>query len=256
MEFRPCIDIHNGRVKQIVGSSLADKGDYAAENFVAEAGASFYSDLYYRLGIKGGHVIMLNPAGSPYYEATRAQALSALSAHPGFLQIGGGITAENAAAFLSAGASHIIVTSYVFKDGAIRYDRLKRLAEAVGKKHIVLDLSCKKTDRGYRIVTDRWQNITDVAVTSRLLSELSLYCDEYLIHAVDVEGKCRGIEEELVTLLGEYDGVPITYAGGVGSFADLQKLKDLGRSRVNVTIGSALDLFGGTMPLAEVLARL
>lgn len=253
MEFRPCIDIHNGKVKQIVGGSLADSGDYARENFVSEADAAYFSDLYYGLGIRGGHVILLNPISSPYYESTKQQALRALSRHPGLLQAGGGITADNAASFLDAGASHVIVTSYVFREGRIDYDRLGLLEKKVGKGHIVLDLSCKKIDDEYRIVTDRWQNMTDTAVTAALLDKLSKHCDEYLIHAVDVEGKCHGIETELVKQLAEYNGLPLTYAGGVGSFSDLEKLKTLGKSRINVTIGSALDLFGGSMALSEVL---
>ena len=253
MEFRPCIDIHNGKVKQIVGGSLADAGDYAKENFICDADAAYFSDLYFKLGIHGGHVIMLNSVSSPYYESTKHQALSALSRHPGFLQIGGGITADNASEFLSAGASHVIVTSYVFREGRIDYDRLKLLASTVGREHIVLDLSCRRVNDEYHIVTDRWQNITDTIVTPSLLAELSEYCDEYLIHAVDVEGKCHGIEKELVSSLSEYSGLPLTYAGGVGSFSDLNELKELGKNKLNVTIGSALDLFGGTMPLAEVL---
>lgn len=253
MEFRPCIDIHNGKVKQIVGGSLADTGDYAKENFVCEADAAYFSDLYYNLGIRGGHVIMLNSVSSPHYEATKSQALSALSLHPGFLQIGGGINADNAAAFLNAGASHVIVTSYVFHEGHIDYERLRLLKSAVGREHIVLDLSCKKINDGYRIVTDRWQNITDTVVTPSLLDELSCYCDEYLIHAVDVEGKCHGIEKELVTSLSEYTGLPLTYAGGVGSFSDLKELNVLGKNKINVTIGSALDLFGGSLSLDKVL---
>lgn len=253
MEFRPCIDIHNGKVKQIVGGSLADKNDFAKENFISDADAAYFSDLYYKLGISGGHVIMLNAADSPYYEATRQQAISALSRHPGLLQAGGGITADNAADFLNAGASHVIITSYVFKNGIIHYDRLNKLVEKVGRQHIVLDLSCKKAADGYHIVTDRWQNMTDVIVTPDLLDKLSCCCDEYLIHAVDVEGKCNGIEEELVSLLADYDGIPLTYAGGIGSFNDLNRLRLLGRSRINVTIGSALDLFGGSMALTEVL---
>lgn len=253
MEFRPCIDIHNGCVKQIVGGSLADKGDFAKENFVAKADAAYFSDLYFNLGIHGGHVILLNSASSPYYEATKKQAFLALSRHPGFLQAGGGITADNAYDFLDAGASHVIVTSYVFRNGLIDYERLNLLKKKVGREHIVLDLSCKKTNDGYKIVTDRWQKMTDTVVSLTLLDELSSYCDEYLIHAVDVEGKCHGIETELVSQLALYDGLPLTYAGGVGSFDDLAQLKTIGKSRINVTIGSALDLFGGNMPLKEVL---
>ena len=253
MEFRPCIDIHNGKVKQIVGGSLKDAGNQAVENFVSTQDAAFYADLYKKEGIRGGHIILLNAKDSEFYEATRAQALLALQEYPDGLQIGGGITAENAAEFLEAGASHVIVTSYVFKDGKIHYDRLEKLKAAVGKEHLVLDLSCRKRDGKYYIVTDRWQNFTDEEVTLSLLDQLKDYCDEFLIHAVDVEGKASGIEEELAAMLGSWGRIPITYAGGVVSFEDLRKLKELGKNRLNVTIGSALDLFGGPMVYEAVL---
>ena len=256
MEFRPCIDIHNGKVKQIVGGSLQDAGDQARENFVSEQDAAFFARLYKEAGIRGGHIILLNARDSAYYERTRAQAVSALAEYPRGLQVGGGITAENAGEFLDAGASHVIVTSYVFRDGKIRYDRLRELQAAVGKEHLVLDLSCRKREDGYCIVTDRWQVFTEEKVCVPLLEELCSYCDEFLIHAVDVEGKKCGIEEELVGLLGAWGKIPITYAGGVGGFSDLQRLKEIGRNRLNVTIGSALDLFGGTMEFERVLAYL
>ena len=247
MEFRPCIDIHNGKVKQIVGATLEDDGDAAAENFVSERGADFFANFYRDEGLYGGHVILLNKKDSPYYEATRAQALSALRAFPGGLQVGGGITAENAAEFLDAGASHVIVTSYVFKDGEINYDNLEKLVAAVGKEHIVLDLSCKKKHNNYYIVTDRWQNYTKEQVTPELLERLSAYCDEFLIHAADVEGQQAGVDEELLSILAEYNGIPVTYAGGVGSYDDILDVKQFGGGRINLTIGSALDLFGGTL---------
>lgn len=253
MEFRPCIDIHNGQVKQIVGSSLVDKNDKAVENFVASADAAYYAKLYREKGLKGGHVILLNPESSPYYEQTKAQAVSALGAYRGGLQVGGGIHAENAALFLEAGASHVIVTSYVFYDGHIHMERLDRLCQTVGREHLVLDLSCRRRGDDYYIVTDRWQKFTKETVTLALLDKLSQYADEFLIHAVDVEGKANGIERDLAALLGEWGKLPITYAGGVGSFADLQLLRELGRGRLNVTIGSALDLFGGDMQFEKVL---
>lgn len=253
MEFRPCIDIHNGKVKQIVGGSLQDKNNQAEENFVAEKDASFYAALYRDAGIKGGHIILLNAADSEYYEATKKQALWALSTYPGGLQVGGGITPDNAEQFLKAGASHVIVTSYVFKDGRIHYDRLEELVKAVGREHLVLDVSCKKTDKGYLVVTDRWQRLTEEVVDYGLLNRLSAYCDEFLIHAVDVEGKAEGIEEELAKLLGKWQSIPITYAGGVHSYEDLQLLKRLGNNRLNVTVGSALDLFGGNLSWEKVV---
>ncbi len=253
MEFRPCIDIHNGQVKQIVGGSLKDAGDAAQENFVATQDAAFFANLYKNAGLKGGHIILLNPVSSEYYEATKAQAMAALKAYPGGLQIGGGITPENAGEYLEAGASQVIVTSYVFHDGKIDYGRLEQLVETVGKEHLVLDLSCKKIGDEYRIVTDRWQKVTQEVVTYELMDRLAEYCSEFLIHAVDVEGKASGIEQELVTMLGQWGKLPVTYAGGVHSYEDLELLKTLGQNKLHVTIGSALDLFGGCMKWEEVL---
>ena len=254
MRFRPCIDIHNGKVKQIVGGSLKDQGDQAAENFVAEQDAAWYAALYQEKKLSGGHVILLNPESSPYYEATKAQAMKALAVWPGGLQIGGGIHDENAEEFLRAGASQVIVTSFVFKDGQFKEENLNRLVHAVGKEQLVLDLSCRKKDDAYYIVTDRWQKFTDVRLTPAILDELSGSCAEFLIHAVDVEGKASGIEKELAEILGSWGKIPVTYAGGVGSFDDLRDLKKLGQNHLDVTIGSALDLFGGQMKFEEVLA--
>ena len=253
MKFRPCIDIHNGQVKQIVGGSLCDAGNRAEENFVSEQTAAFFANLYKDNGLKGGHIILLNPVSSEFYAKTKAQALEALKAYPGGLQIGGGITPQNAKEYLDAGASHVIVTSYVFKDGRLHYDRLKEMVRAVSKEHLVLDLSCRKKNECYYIVTDRWQKYTDVVLDEINIRELSKYCDELLIHAVDVEGKASGIEKNVAKLLGEHCEIPATYAGGVHSFEDLAELKTLGKGKVDVTIGSALDLFGGNMKFEEVL---
>ena len=253
MKFRPCIDIHNGKVKQIVGGSLKDAGDQAAENFVSSQDAAFYARLYQSYGLSGGHIILLNPPSSDYYEATLHQALLALQAWPGGMQVGGGITAENAETFLNAGASHVIVTSYVFRNGRISWENLEKLTAATGREHLVLDLSCRKKDGRYYIVTDRWQTFTDVVLDAAVLRELSSLCSEFLIHAVDVEGKASGIETELVRLLSGLDCFPITYAGGVGSYQDLRLLKEEGRNRLDVTIGSALDLFGGPLEFQKVL---
>ncbi|MBS5190699.1 MAG: phosphoribosylformimino-5-aminoimidazole carboxamide ribotide isomerase [Lachnospiraceae bacterium] len=253
MEFRPCIDIHNGKVKQIVGGTLKDQGDLAAENFVSEQDAPFYAKLYQSYGIRGGHIILLNGKDSPHYEATKLQALAALQVYPGGLQVGGGITAENAHEFLRAGASHVIVTSYVFRDGKVDYERLEKLVQAVGKEHLVLDLSCRKKDGAYYIVTDRWQKFTEERVTVELLDRLYQYADEFLIHAVDVEGKASGIERELVELLGSWNRIPVTYAGGIGSFQNLEELAEWGQHHLNYTIGSALDLFDGNMKFEDVL---
>ena len=253
MEFRPCIDIHNGQVKQIVGGSLKDLNNGATENFVAKQDASFYARLYREKGIRGGHVILLNPPSSEFYEKTKEQALMALMEYPGGLQLGGNVTPLNAEEYLKAGASHVIVTSYVFKDGRVHYERLEEMCRAVGKEHLVLDVSCRKTEGGYRVVTDRWQKTTQEVVSYNLLDRLSAYCDEFLVHAVDVEGKADGIEKELAGILGRWGKIPVTYAGGVHNFEDLRLLKELGKNRLNVTIGSALDLFGGSMRFEEVL---
>lgn len=256
MEFRPCIDIHNGKVKQIVGGSLRDEAGAADENFVSEYDAAFYAAFYKERNITGGHIIMLNTPDSECFQATKAQALEALRVYPQGLQVGGGITAENAMEYIGEGASHVIVTSYVFQAGQIQYDHLKKIKELVGRDRLVLDLSCRIKNGSYYIVTDRWQKYTEVCINRGTLEELSAYCSEFLIHAVDVEGKAEGIENGLVELLGEWSGIPITYAGGVHSYDDLSQLKELGRNRINVTIGSALDLFGGKLKFDEVLELL
>lgn len=253
MKFRPCIDIHNGKVKQIIGGSLTDQKAFAKENFVSDEGAEFFASLYKKKELKGGHIILLNPEGTDYYQKDIIQAKRALQAYEGGLQIGGGMNAENAKRFIEYGASHIIVTSYVFQDGVIHYDRLKKMVDAIGKQRLVLDLSCRKKENQYYIVTNRWQNFTKEVLTIETLKRLSSYCDEFLIHAVDVEGKANGIEKEVVTLLGEFGERQTTYAGGVSDFDDLSTLKRLGKDKVDVTIGSALNLFGGTMNFEEVL---
>ena len=204
MKFRPCIDIHNGNVKQIVGGSLSDKNNYAVDNFVSEYDGAYYGKLYKSYGLTGGHIIILNPAGSEFYNADLEQAYSALSAFEGGLQIGGGINDQNAAHFVDKGASHVIVTSFVFKNGVVNFDNLNRLVKSVGKSRLVLDLSCRKRDGKYYVVTDRWQKFTDIEMNSQTLEMFSEYCDEFLIHAVDTEGKAKGIEPQIAKIMGEY----------------------------------------------------
>lgn len=253
MRFRPCIDIHNGQVKQIVGGSLRDVKEQAKENFVSTQDAAFYARLYAENHLQGGHVILLNAANSPYYEETKKQALLALRTYPGGLMVGGGIHPENAEEFLDAGASQVIVTSYVFHDGKIDMDRLEKMLKAVGREHLVLDLSAKKVDGSYHIMTERWQNASEEILNLELMDQLTAYSSEYLIHAVDVEGKANGIEKELVSMLGQWGKLPMTYAGGVHNYEDLSLLKELGQNHLDVTIGSALDLFGGSMQWERVL---
>lgn len=252
MKFRPCIDIHNGNVKQIVGGSLSDKNNYAVDNFVSEYDGAYYGKLYKSYGLAGGHIIILNPVGSEFYNADLEQAYSALSAFEGGLQIGGGINDQNAAHFLDKGASHVIVTSFVFKNGVVNFDNLNRLVKSVGKSRLVLDLSCRKRDGKYYVVTDRWQKFTDIEMNSQTLEMFSEYCDEFLIHAVDTEGKAKGIEPQIAKIMGEYCTIPSTYAGGNSSFEDLDTLKELGKGKIDFTIGSALDIFGGNMNFEKV----
>lgn len=247
MKFRPCIDLRQGKVVQIVGSTLKDKAqDEIVTNFESRDTPDWFADLYRKDGLTGGHVIALGPGNTD-------AALSALTAYPGGLQVGGGITPDNAAQFLDAGASHVIVTSYVFSKGCMDMDRLKALVAAVGKERLVLDLSCRSRDGQFWIVTDRWQNFTQAAVTPETLEDLSRFCDEFLVHGVDVEGKMQGIQADLVTLLGEHSPIPVTYAGGASRFSDLDRVKQLGHNRVDLTIGSALDIFGGEIPYRDVV---
>jgi phosphoribosylformimino-5-aminoimidazole carboxamide ribotide isomerase len=237
--FRPCIDLHEGKVKQIVGGSL--NGDPAAlrTHFVSERPARWFAELYRRDDLRGGHVIMLGPGNE------RA-AREALAAFPGGMQIGGGISIDNARSFLDAGASHVIVTSWIFREGQLEEGRLRQLTAALGKERLALDLSCRRKEGDYFVVTDRWQKFTGVKVEERTLRELARWCDEFLVHAVDVEGLCRGVDLELVERLGRGSPIPVTYAGGARALRDLEEVARAGAGRVDLTIGSALDIFGGS----------
>ncbi len=247
-KFRPCIDLRHGRVVQIVGGTLRDDGRDSAEiNFQTERSPADFARIYRNDDLPGGHVIALGPGNQD-------AALTALRAWPGGLQMGGGITPDNAHLYLNAGASHVIVTSYVFHDGIVAMDRLQTLIDAVGRKRLVLDLSCRRRDDQFWVVTDRWQRFTRTVVNADTLGRLADYCDEFLVHGVDVEGKRQGIETELVQLLGNCAPCPITYAGGVKTWADLDAVRDLGRGCIDLTIGSALDIFGGVLPYRKVVS--
>ncbi len=247
MKFRPCIDLHHGKVVQIVGGSLNEQNQASMRtNFVSEKEPADYARLYRDAGLSGGHVIAL---GAGNEEA----ALAALRAWPGGMQYGGGVNPANASMFLDAGASHVIVTSYVFSAGHIDYSKLAQLVKAVGRERLVLDLSCRKRDGHYYVVTERWQQFTDEKVDLDLLKKLARSCAEFLVHGVDVEGLRQGIQEDLIVLLSQHTPCPITYAGGVHHLADLDLVKKLGRGRVDLTIGSALDIFGGEVPFSAVL---
>lgn len=240
--FRPCIDLHEGQVKQIVGGTLGGAG--LRTNFVAEKSAAWFAELYRRDGLRGGHVIQLG-------SGNEAAARAALAAFPGGLHLGGGVNAQNARGWLDAGASHVIVTSWVFREGRVDWNRLNELVQAIGKERLVLDLSCRRRGEDYFVVTDRWQKFTELAVNAATLQRFSAHCAEFLVHAVDVEGLCRGIDRELVEKLGQGTPLPLTYAGGANSLADLAEVTRLGQGRVDLTIGSALDIFGGSVSYAD-----
>lgn len=250
MRFRPCIDLHNGKVVQIVGGTLADKkGKQPVLNFESIKSSRDFAEIYKLDNLTGGHVICLGPGNQD-------AMIDAVSAYPGGLQAGGGITPDNALRFLDAGASHVIVTSYVFSAGKVDMDRLKLLVKAVGKERLVLDISCRRRGDEFWIVTDRWQTFTDVTVNPETLARLSGFCDEFLVHGVDVEGKMQGIEVELVEMLGRHSTIPVTYAGGVSTMADIDTVNRLGKGRVDFTVGSALDLFGGTLPYGALIKKM
>jgi len=247
MRFRPCIDLHNGKVVQIVGGSLDDKQQASLRtNFTTDRSPADFALLYRDASLRGGHVIALGKGNDD-------AAIAALSAWPGGMQYGGGVTPDNARRYLDAGASHVIVTSYVFSAGRIDFDKLARLVSTVGKERLVLDLSCRKRDGHFHVVTDRWQTFTEERVDAVLLQRLAQFCDEFLVHGVDVEGLRQGIQEDLIVLLGDCSPCAATYAGGVHRLADLEQVKHLGKGHVDLTIGSALDIFGGDVPFSAVL---
>ena len=236
--FRPCIDLHEGKVKQIVGGTLGEAGQ-PRTNFVSDRSAAWFAELYRRDGLSGGHVVMLGPGNE-------TEARAALAAFPSGLQVGGGINVQNARGWLDAGASHVIITSWVFRGGRLDWDRLKELVNVIGKHRLVLDLSCRRRGKDYVVVTDRWRKFTDLVISPDTLQKLAAFCDEFLVHAADVEGLCRGIDRELVEKLGRWTPIPTTYAGGANSLSDLEAVTQLGQGKIDLTIGSALDIFGGS----------
>jgi len=246
--FRPCIDLHKGKVKQIVGGTLSDSEEKLIENYVSEKPPKYYANLFKKHGLKGGHVIMLGPGNE---EA----AIEALNEYPKGLQVGGGINPDNAKFYIEQGASHVIVTSYVFNNGKIDFDKLEKLLNSIPKENLVLDLSCRKKGDSYFVVTDRWQKFTDFKLNEKNLELLSKYCDEFLVHGVDVEGKKQGIELELVEKLAKWSKIPVTYAGGIRTFEDINMINKIGKGLIHYTVGSALDLFGGNLNYEEIVNK-
>ncbi len=240
MKFRPCIDLHNGVVKQIVGGTLTDSGEKLVTNFKSPFRSGFYALKFRQDNLRGGHVIMLDPD-----PLNAAAAVDALESWPNAFQLGGGLNPDNAPGWIDRGAAAIIVTSYVFRDGHVDMDNLREMVASVGSERLVLDLSCRKRDGRYYIVTDRWQKFTDVEITHANLDMLSSYCSEFLIHAADIEGLSGGMDTDLVGLLSTWDGISITYAGGISSMDDVCLLRDLSGGKLDFTVGSALDLYGG-----------
>ncbi len=242
-KFRPCVDLHDGQVKQIVGGTLRD-GASPIENFVSSRPPSWFASKYAADGLSGGHVIKLGPGND-------GAAKEALAAFPGGMQIGGGISAENAPYWLDCGASHVIITSWLFStDGTLLPDRLKQIRKAVGADRLVIDLSCRRVSKendapAWCVAMDRWQKLTNVPVSEHTLSMLADFAAEFLVHAADVEGLCGGIDHELVSMLGRWGELPITYAGGAASMEDVQSVEAASLGKVDVTVGSALDIFGG-----------
>ncbi len=237
-KFRPCIDLHNGSVKQIVGGTLNDTSE-PVTNFVAENSAAWFAEMYKNDQLSGGHIIKLGPGNE---EA----ALAALAAYPNGLQIGGGITAENAQTYIDAGASHVIVTSSIFTNKELDFKKLEQLVAVVGKERLILDLSCRKVGDSWFVATDRWQTITTTEINKETLKMLEAFSQEFLIHAADVEGLQQGIDQELVRFLGQICSIPITYAGGARTLEDLKIVHELSNGLIDLTIGSALDIFGGS----------
>ncbi|PVV02043.1 hypothetical protein BB560_003515, partial [Smittium megazygosporum] len=226
-KFRPCIDLHSGVVKQIVGGTLTESNETLLENYVSSKDPSFYAELYKKHNLTGGHIIKLGPGNE---EAAK----SALFAWPGGMQIGGGITLENAQSWIDLGASKVIVTSSLFKNKKFDLEKLVLFEKAIGKDRLVVDLSCRRVSDGWVVAMDKWQTKTDLMINRESISLISQYCSELLIHAADVEGLCKGIDTDLVKFLGEITPIPTTYAGGI---EDLAIVNTLSNGKIDLTIG-------------------
>jgi phosphoribosylformimino-5-aminoimidazole carboxamide ribotide isomerase len=248
MKFRPCIDIHNGKVKQIIGSTLSQDTAEAEENFVATESAAYFAEMFKRDNLSGGHVIMLGPGNE-------TEAISCLKVFPNGLQVGGGINKTNALDYLQAGASHVIVSSAIFKDGLLDIAEVKKISEITGKPRLVIDLSCKFMRNSYFVAINKWNTVTEFEITKGNLDILAAYCDEFLIHAVDSEGKKQGPDIRLVELIGGISPIKVTYAGGISTMEDIDIIAEKGKCIVDFTVGSNLDIFGGQLSYREIASR-
>lgn len=175
-----------------------------------------------------------------------AAARAALQAWPGGLQLGGSINALNAAEWLEAGAEKLIVTSWLFPNCTFSIERLAEISSLIGRDRLVVDLSCRCTGDGWTVAINKWQTLTDMQLNGESLHRVARFCSEFLIHAADVEGLCCGIDERLVKMLALWSPLPCTYAGGGRRIEDLDLVDRLSNGRVDVTFGSALDIFGGS----------
>ncbi|KAL8805481.1 MAG: hypothetical protein Q9182_001936 [Xanthomendoza sp. 2 TL-2023] len=240
-KFRPCIDLHSGQVKQIVGGTLSDSSSELKTNHISTLPASHFGSLYKKHELHGAHVIMLGPSNE-------VAAQEALGAWPGNLQLGGGITAGNAREWIERGAEKVIVTSYLFPRAQFSLDHLEAVLAALSKDagKLVIDLSCRRTGGKWMVAMNKWQTLTNMEVNQESIRLLEPYCSEFLIHAADNEGLQSGIDEELIIKLGDWCTKPVTYAGGARYLEDLDLVKKLSRGKVDLTIGSALDVFGGS----------
>ncbi|KAK1751707.1 1--5-methylideneamino imidazole-4-carboxamide isomerase [Echria macrotheca] len=270
--FRPCIDLHAGQVKQIVGGTLDSASSELKTNFISPHPPAYFARLYREHNLTGAHVIMLGPGNT---EAAR----EALREWPGGLQVGGGVDEGNARGWVEAGAEKVIITSYLFPNATFSQPRLDAVLAALGgdKSKLVIDLSCRRVPFSssssppsttttpqntpqtnppkWVVATNKWQTLTDFPLTRETIKSLEPYCSEFLIHAADNEGLQAGIDEDLVVALGEWCSIPVTYAGGGRNLDDLERVKRLSNGQVDLTIGSALDVFGGSgVTLEECIA--
>ena len=250
MNLRPCIDIHQGQVKQIIGSTLTENDATLQTNFIAQKSAADFAEMYRRDGLTGGHLICLDRSPE-----TRFAAIAALKSYPNGLQIGGGITDQNAKTWIEAGADKVILTSFIFTDGQLDFDKLAAIRSAVGRERIVFDLACRQRDDQYIIVTNRWQDFTDTIISTETLAQLSEYCSEFLLHGVDQEGKSQGIDLNLIKLITDISPHPVTYAGGISSIEDIENINIIGQGKIDFTVGTALDIFGGSMKYRELVKK-